>query len=42
MIAVEDVGEENDPTEGLDWWKAAQEKGGHLGKQRDGNDGTEG
>ena len=32
MIAVEDIGEENDPTEGLDWWKAVQEKGGHLDK----------
>jgi len=32
MIAVEDVGEENDPTKGLDWWKVAQEKGGRLGK----------
>ncbi len=41
-IVVEDIGEENDPTEGLDWWKAAQEKGGHPGKRRDGNNVTEG
>ncbi len=31
--AVEDVGNQKDPTEGLDWWKVVQEKGGHPGKQ---------
>ncbi len=34
--AVEDIGNENDPTEGLDWWKVVQEKGGQQVKRRDG------